>query len=223
MKKVLIIVTLLIGKFGVAQSIYLDPTTTAAIFTYAQTLKNQQKETRKEIKLLKEAKAKLGIAMLEVDRVQKKVHKGLMEVSGTVKNGMQVKEILWHIEFIKRNSEVIAEIAYNHPQYSVFAVEASKKTKEKAVEMGMKVTETLTSGESNLMTAGDRYDLLQQIYEDVRMLGVYVYTIRMHLERAKMVGFWKSINPFQGYINTDKNIVENIINQYKILNKILTY
>ena len=37
----------------------------------------------------------------------------------------------------------------------------------------------------------------------------------MNIERAKRLGFLKAINPFQGYINTDKTIVENIMIKYK--------
>ena len=40
-------------------------------------------------------------------------------------------------------------------------------------------------------------------------------------KKANRLGFWNSINPFAGYINTDKGIVENIMNRYKEILKII--
>jgi hypothetical protein len=39
--------------------------------------------------------------------------------------------------------------------------------------------------------------------------------IKLRLEKANRLGFWNSINPFAGYINTDKAIVDDIMNRYK--------
>ncbi|WP_227411559.1 hypothetical protein [Cruoricaptor ignavus] len=77
------------------------------------------------------------------------------------------------------------------------------------------MSQILSPGELNLATSGDRYRLLEEINYDLRMLNIYLLSIQLALERADRLGFWKSLNPFQGYINTDKNIVENIMQQYK--------
>jgi hypothetical protein len=46
-------------------------------------------------------------------------------------------------------------------------------------------------------------------------LNSWLLAIKLRLEKANRLGFWNSINPFAGYINTDKGIVENIMNRYK--------
>ena len=81
--------------------------------------------------------------------------------------------------------------------------------------MSTEVGELLKSGELNLATAGDRYKLIYDISTKVKMLKVWLATISLDLERAKRLGFWRAINPFQGYINTDKDIVRNIMDRYK--------
>ena len=65
------------------------------------------------------------------------------------------------------------------------------------------------------MTAGDRYKLLDKINHNVMMLKIWLLQMHMDMERAIRVGFWKSINPFQTYINTDRNIIENVMDRWR--------
>ena len=51
--------------------------------------------------------------------------------------------------------------------------------------------------------------------KNVKKLKLWLLAIKLNLERAERLGFWNAINPFQGYINTDKSIVENIMKKYK--------
>ena len=73
----------------------------------------------------------------------------------------------------------------------------------------------LADGETNLATAGDRYRVLDNIEQQVRMLKIYLISVQLALENAEYAGFWKSINPFQGYVDTDKDIIQNIMKKFK--------
>ena len=65
------------------------------------------------------------------------------------------------------------------------------------------------------MTAGDRYKLLDSIESKIRSFKIWLLTIQIGLENAQRIGFWRAINPFDQYINTDKDIVENIMRKFK--------
>ena len=54
--------------------------------------------------------------------------------------------------------------------------------------------------------------LLFNIENNTRLMNVYLINVRWAIKRAKKKGFWKSINPFQTYVNTDKAIFEQILN-----------
>jgi hypothetical protein len=97
----------------------------------------------------------------------------------------------------------------------IFGVKASQKTYEQSLKIVTDVSDILASGELNLATAGDRYKILHNISENVKNLKLWLLAIKLRLEKANRLGFWNSINPFAGYINTDKGIVENIMNRYK--------
>lgn len=216
MKKLILIILLLLmcGQEVKAQSVYLDPTTTAALMLYSSNLRKEQEKTRDTLKGLKRVQAMVGVAMTEAGRVQNKVLKGLSEVSGTVSNAYQVKEIYFNLKVAGDYINDIAKIAARHPQYSALSVKAAKHGKEQIVKSSTEIANILKGGEYDLMTSGDRYKLLMRIQEETQMLRVYLLTILLPMERAEQIGFWKAINPFQGWIDTDKSIVENILRQY---------
>ena len=47
------------------------------------------------------------------------------------------------------------------------------------------------------------------------MFKLWLLAIKMSFESIEEAGFWRSINPFQGYINTDKDIIQNIMGKFK--------
>lgn len=219
MKKVLffLLVVLSFPQLIRAQSIYLDPTTTAALMYYSSELRDEQRRTRDELKGLKKVQATVGVAMAEVGRVQNMIYKGLKEVSGTVTNAYQIKEIYNNVERSTKSMRKIKNIAMKHPQYMVFTESIIKKSNERIAKTSLEIANVLTSGDLNLMTAGDRHRMLKMINDAVMMLRVDLLSIEMRLERVERIGFWRELNPFQGYINTDRSIVENILERYKYL------
>ena len=112
-------------------------------------------------------------------------------------------------------SSEISKLVKDHPEYAIFGAKATETTYKEVLKMSSEVSELLKSGELNLATAGDRYKLLYEMSTKVKMLKVWLATISLNLDRAKRLGFWRAINPFQGYINTDKDIVRNIMEKYK--------
>ncbi|GIJ95371.1 hypothetical protein CAPN002_25890 [Capnocytophaga stomatis] len=198
-----------------SQVIYFDPFVTGAMTGYAITLKNGQNNISKEQSKLQKAQSILNGQMVLVNKVQEKVYKGLSEVSGTLSNGLQVKSILSQIEHCSKYSKNITDLVKRNPQYAFFGAKASQKAYEQILKISSEVTSVIKSGGDNLMMAGDRYKLLDSIEEKVRILKIWLITVQLSLESAERIGFLRSINPFQGYINTDKDIVENIMRKYK--------
>ena len=203
------------GTMSFSQNTYIDPTVTAAMILYSENLKTKQNEVIDETSKLKDAQAWVGTQMVAANDIQNKILKGLKEVSGTLQNGIQVKEIYSELNKCYTYSSQVVQLASQHPQYAIFGVKASQKTYEQSLKIVTDVSDILASGELNLATAGDRYKILHNISENVKNLKLWLLAIKLRLEKANRLGFWNSINPFAGYINTDKGIVENIMNRYK--------
>lgn len=198
-----------------AQNTYIDPTVTAAMILYSENLKAKQNEVIDETTKLQKAQAWVGSQMVVANDIQNRILKGLNEVSGTLQNGIQVKQIYSELEKCYKYSNEVGYLASRNPEFAIFGVKASQKTYEQSLKIVTDVTELLKSGELNLATAGDRYRLLHNISENVKNLKLWLLAIKMRIERAINVGFWNAINPFAGYINTDKSIVENIMRRYE--------
>lgn len=215
MRNILVSFLVIIPLFAKAQTVYVDPTTTGALVGYSFSLKNGQNKISEQQSSLKKAQAFVSSQMALINDVQNKIYKGLSEVSGTISNGIQVKNILFQLDDCRRYSANITEIVRRNPHYAIFGAKSSEKALEEIMKIGSEVSGVIASGGKNLMTAGDRYKLLDSIESKVRMFKIWLITIQLGLENAERVGFWRSINPFRRYINTDKDIVENIMHRFK--------
>ncbi len=194
--------------------VYTDPTTTIALGTYSYYLKSEQKKTRKEQSKLKQTQELVFSQLVMVDNLQKKIYKGLEEVSGTIQNCMQVKQIYQDIRDCHRYTIEIKEIVSHHPQYAIFGVKAARKSYEQTLKIGTEISSLLTSSDTNLATAGDRYKILFELQDEIKKLKLWLMSISFSIDRAVKIGFWRSINPFQDYIDQDKDIVENIMYKF---------
>jgi hypothetical protein len=182
---------------------------------YANNLKSKQNKTIEQQTKLQQAQAWVSTQMVVANDIQNKVLKGLREVSGTLSNGIQMKNILTSLQNSYKYTGDILNIVSAHPQYSIFGVKSSEKVYLTAADIVTEYSDILAGGDLNLATAGDRSKLLTQTLQKVMMLEMWILDVKLRLERAIRIGFWKSANPFQGYVDTDKSIVDNIMNQYK--------
>lgn len=214
MKKFRVSIFLLIGSFAFAQNTYIDVTTTLALKLYSDNLENQQEKTLEQQTRLQQAQAWVSTQMAVANNIQNQVLKGLNEVSGTLKNGVQVVNIYNELDRCLQYSGDILALTADKPHFSVFGVTASQKAYEQVVKLTTDVTDLLKPGELNLATAGDRYKLLFSVSQNVTMLKIWLLATKLNIERAIRLGWFQSINPFQGYINTDKSIVQNIMWTY---------
>lgn len=215
MYKLIIFCFLFCSVSSFAQNTYIDVTTTLALATYANNLRNQQEKTVAQQTKLQEAQTWVGSQMVVANNIQNKVLKGLSTVSSVLSNGIQMKKILERIQRCYKYTSEVLNIVSQHPQYSVFGVKSSEKVYSSALDIVSEYSDALASGETNLATAGDRAKLLQNTLQKTMILEMWILDVKLRLERAIRLGFWKSANPFQGYVDTDKSIVDNIMRQYK--------
>lgn len=214
MKKFSVSIFLFVAGFACAQNTYIDVTTTLALKLYSDNLENQQEKTLEQQTKLQQAQTWVSTQMAVANNIQNQVLKGLNEVSGTLKNGVQVVSVYKELDRCLQYSGDILALTADKPQFSVFGVKASQKAYEQVIKLTADVTDLLKPGELNLATAGDRYKLLFSVSQNVTMLKIWLLATKLNIERAIRLGWFQSMNPFQGYINTDKSIVQNIMWTY---------
>jgi len=193
-----------------AQTPYIDVLTAPALALYSNQIENEQQKTIDEMNNLQQAQAWIGSQMTVANDIQNRVLRGLREVNGTLKNGLQVQRIYTNLNNTVSNMNKLKSEVADAPQYSVFAANASKLVVTKSTDIYTDVADLLTAGELNLATSGDRRKLLYNIEQNTRLLNIYLINMRLSIRRAKRKGWWTSINPFQTYVNTDKQLFEQI-------------
>jgi len=206
----------LLKGLGLDVSLYVDPVTAGAVNGYSSQLKSGQNKVIDKQDKLQKAQLFIAAEMERINTIQGKIYKGLSEVSGTLSNGLQVNRILFTeipecYDYIKE----IKRLALRHPQYSVFASKAASRAYEEAAAIAAEVSSIIAEGEDKLATAGDRWIVLSSIEHKIQMFKLWLLAIKMSFESIEEAGFWRSVNPFQGYINTDKDIIQNIMDKFK--------
>jgi hypothetical protein len=206
---------ILIGIKAKAQSVYVDVLTAPAMLVYSDALNTQQKKTNTTLSNIEKGQILINAQLKVANDLHDKVIKGLTQVSETLNNALTIKEIYSTSQDIINDSQEIAELAKGNPLLNVFAINSGKEFRRRALEMTAEIGRILTSGESNMMDAGERQKLLNYIHTEIRLLGATVFMMKESMFWAKMNGIWNTLNPFRSWINQDETIIKGIMMRSK--------
>lgn len=216
MKNKILLSTLAILPFTtIAQNLYVDAATSLALENYANSIEKGQEKIEKEQNKLQKAQAFIATQLAAANKIQDKIYHGLSEVSGTLQNGMQIKRIIEETKECLEYHKEVNDMIRKHPQYAPFAHKAIKGAYEQALQLGAEIASVKTGGKEHLATAGDRYMLLSRIESKVIGLKLWFLSIKLAMENVIRIGVIRALNPFQSYIDTDKDIIQNILERYK--------
>lgn len=205
------VIMMFIGGNLYSQTTYIDIMNAPAMMIYASNIKNEQENTVDKMEELKEAQGWVAAQMTYANNLQDKLYKGLREVNGTVRNGLQIKRIYTNLEKTVGNIDAIQKEIRGYPEYSVFATKAINNVTDKVIDIYSDAADIINDSDTNLATAGDRRRLLGSLETNTRVLNIYLMNVRWTIKRAKRKGWWNSINPFSSYVETDKAIFNRII------------
>lgn len=209
--KLIFVFTFLFSLVAKAQTPYVDVLTAPALAIYSSNIKKEQENTVDKMDKLAEMQGWVATQMTYANTIQDKLYKGLKEVNGTVRNGLQIKRIYDNLEKSVKNMDAIRKEVRDAPEYSVFANKSIQVVINKVSDIYVDAADIINESETNLATAGDRRRLLGSIELNTRLLNIYLINVKLTIQRAKRKGFWKSINPFQSYVNTDRALFNQIM------------
>ena len=219
MKKTIILLSIIafVPVYSFGQAIYVDPMVTGAIVAHDSNLKSQQNKTNNILTQIKNAEATVTAQLQVAYNLQNKIYKGLTEVSSLVNDAYYVKKTYENCQSIVTNATDITAFAAKNPQFTIFARDEAKEFKRRTLLLSAEVTTTLTGGQFNMMNAGQRRELIRNIELETSLLASTSWMMLYSMQRAKAVGFWRSINPFAGFVNRDRQIAQDIISQSKYM------
>ena len=218
--KFLFLILIMISTTAQGQLIYMDPAVAGAQAAHSSMLNNRLKDTNEKLGLIEKGQLAIAGELTVVNAMQEKIYAGLTEVNAVLSNLYQIKEIQRIGTGIISDINDIMVIAKEHPQFLIFAEKNAGLFKEKAAALSLEVSQfVLKGGKDNLMDSGERAKLLNMILEKLLILRSYSYGMYRSMYFAQMRGLFKSLNPFQGYVEMDMNIMSDIINKRQYLTR----
>ena len=215
---VFLILGMVFSMVSKAQSLYVDPAVSAATAAHAGIINSQLNATKDKLTLIERGQLAVTGQLAIVNSIQDKIYKGLSEVSSVLTNLSDVKEIARITIGMTDDLNRGMEIARKNPVYLVFAEQQAQFFKERATKLALEVsTFALKGGGNNLMDSGERSKLLNNVLTEMLILRSITYGMYRAMYYAQMRGLMRSLNPFQGYVNMDMQIVDDIIRKRQML------
>ena len=151
-----------------------------------------------------------------INQWQKKMYDGLTTVAAVVRDSKNVLEATTIVNDIIKYQLDAANYAKGNPLLIIFAQKTEAEFKGKALNLVLYISTTaLKGGKDMMMDAGQRAELINFIVTELRVIRGLAYTASRQMYWAKMDGIFRSLNPFAGYVNQDKQIADDILRNYK--------
>jgi len=212
-KSLLTVTLMLLGlSKSQAQYIYIDPAVSAAQTAHASIINSQLNTTKDKLTLIQKGQLAVTGQLGIVNDMQAKIYKGLSQVSSILTALADVKEISRIAIGMADDINKGLEIARKNPVYLAFAEEQATFFYERSTKLALEVsTFALKGGNDNLMDSGERAKLLANILNQMLILRSLTYGMYRAMYYAQMRGLLRSLNPFQGYVNIDQQIMDDIL------------
>lgn len=218
MKHLQLFVFLLLTGSAFGQAVYVDPAVSGATAAHSAIINSQLKSTNERLTLIERGQLAITGNLTIVNTMQDKIYKGLSEVSSILTNLSNVQEIARMATAISGDLNDVMELAGENPALLLFAERNAIIFQQRATSLAVEVSSfVLKGGENNLMDAGERSKLINQILTEMVILRSYTYGMYRSMYFAQMKGFVKALNPFQGYINVDIQLAQDIARKAKTL------
>lgn len=134
--------------------------------------------------------------------------------------GMALQTLSMGLESVPIVTEIIGQqdkimgIVAAHPEFLLLAIDAERDMAEKAVQLARYLTGLFISiGDLNQMKASDRRVLYGHVLQELRAIAGASRGLASTMYHSTPKKLLESLNPFGGFINEDKRIVDNILRQ----------
>jgi hypothetical protein len=193
-------------RFGLVNSNF------AARLVGEATAQSSAKKIKSNLDKVNENYAKLIVAKTIVDDA-------LCNVNSALKNALAVKEVLNTLEEISESAILLVQTGSKYPQYSHLTKVYVENAALQAIALQNDVLNIALKGQEKniIMNYNYRDQIVRDVYIRLRLINADLQLACRSIKRAASLGFLRGATPFGGWIDKDKQIVEQIINQAKYL------
>lgn len=218
MKKFCVVVcSALVSSFCFGQVVTTDPVLTAALIANGTLENSSMNDIKKKQTAIESLQATTASAVSFINSWQQKTYNGLLYVSSSVKSAYQVYECYKILQSIIDNESKMISTARKNPLALAFALKFQTDMITRATNSYAQISELIIKENDSklLMDAGERMHLLNQVMSDLKVIEALAASSYFRVKWAVSQGIINTLNPFQGLINRDANIVKDIMGTWK--------
>ncbi|WP_316847074.1 hypothetical protein [Pedobacter psychrodurus] len=162
----------------------------------------------------KEISRNLGAVIL----TEQLIFSSLTQVDQGLKSAMAVRQIgQLSLEIISESRAVLGQAAAA-PYLLAFAEATCRQLSDRGLKLAGEVSVLiLKEGKDLLIDFAKRDALLKKISLELKTIRALLFSIKKCMYWARVKGVLHSVNPFGGFVNTDKRMVENLLLDLKTL------
>ncbi|WPU99101.1 hypothetical protein SNE26_24110 [Mucilaginibacter sp. cycad4] len=150
--------------------------------------------------------------------VQTIIYESLSNVNSALKNGLAVKNMALTVSDMTYYINQALTMARSEPYLLTFADKIAAEMRLRAIALVSDVSGyILKEGNNILADYNSRDQLLRKVTQELQILDGLAYGAWKAMYWAKERGIIASLNPYAGFINQDKSIVSQIIQNAKFL------
>lgn len=144
------------------------------------------------------------------------IHARLIKIGGILRDAQKLAQALKIIDDILEYQGDIVGIVKDDPKLVVFAVNSQKLIVKRATNLSKFIgLMPLQYNDWNVISDTDRKDMIEHIITELRVIRGNAYGLKNQLKYANQYNYWSQLNPWQGYVNQDKRLVDEILNNTK--------
>jgi len=154
----------------------------------------------------------------QVIAIQQFIYDKLVNVNMAIKQGKRIYYLSKTFAEIGNNAGEVYQLTTKYPQYAVLLTRFYQGATEELIKMQAELTEEILREDNDfLMDPYDREKLIRNISTKAQMINGYLICIKIRLKNAKDIPYIYQIPKINTYVNLDKMIVSDIIQQFKYI------
>ena len=151
---------------------------------------------------------------------QSMIYSSLSNVNAALKNGLSLRDMYAVCEEIIGYGREMGKLGVNEPYLLLFSEEIIRDITKRSAKMMTEISGfVLKEGQDILMDYNSRDELIAGIRVDLQIIRGLAYGAWKAMYWAKVRGVISMLNPFQGFINRDLQIVSEILTKTRYLKK----
>lgn len=154
----------------------------------------------------------------QVIAIQQFIYDKLVNVNMAIKQGKRMYYLSKTFADIGNNAGEVYQLTTKYPQYAVLLTRFYQGATEELIKMQAELNEEVLREDNDfLMDPYDREKLIRNILTKAQMINGYLICIKIRLKNAKDIPYIYQIPKINTYVNLDKMIVSDIIQQFKYI------